>query len=235
MSARIAANLLRARRFLPLLGAQLFGAFNDQFLKNAMIALVTWGGMSLWGLETKTAVPLAGLLFTLPFFLLSSLAGQIADKHDKALVLRKVKFAEIFIMIFAAIGLILQNPTLLILALMAMGAQSAFFGPSKNAALPQWLSDKELLTGNAVISGLLYVLIMVGQILGTLLILRAGGEYIVAVTLVLFAVLGWLSMRKALPAPSPNPDASTPHLLSAAIQPPSHSSRSPADTDTPSD
>ena len=47
---------------------------------------------------------------------------------------------------------------------------------------------------------------MVGQILGTLLILRAGGEYIVAVTLVLFAVLGWLSMRKALPAPSPNPD-----------------------------
>ncbi len=206
MSLHAAKTLLTSRRFMPLLGAQLLGGFNDQFLKNALIALVTWGGYSLWGLETARAIPLAGTLFTLPFFLFSSLAGQFADKYDKSTVLQTVKLAEILIMSVAALGLLIGNVGILLAALMAMGAQSAFFSPTRNAVLPQWLTDKELLTGNAIMSGLLYVFIMLGQIFGTLLVLRAFGPQIVAGVLVLFAILGYLSMKQSPKAPASSPD-----------------------------
>jgi len=55
-------------------------------------------------------------------------------------------------MALAALGFALQNVHILALCLGLMGAQSAFFSPTKNAVLPQWLSEKELITGNALMS-----------------------------------------------------------------------------------
>ena len=106
MSAKHAATLVTSRRFLPLLGAQIFGAFNDQFLKLALITLVTWKELSIAGMEANVLTPIAGSAFTLPFFLFSAMAGQVADKYDKAFVLLRVKQAEIFIMLLAAFALI---------------------------------------------------------------------------------------------------------------------------------
>lgn len=199
-----ATKLLTSRRFAPLFGAQLFGAFNDQFLKMAMITLVTWGGLSVFGMEPKLLVPVAGSIFTAPFFLFSAMAGQVSDKYDKAFVLLRVKQAEIGIMLLAAIGLYLQNPFILLTTIALMGAQSAFFSPTRNAVLPQWLTDKELITGNALMNGFVSVAVLSGQILGIMLIVIKGGPLIVAGILVSLAILGWLSIRKAPPAPPQN-------------------------------
>lgn len=201
-----ATTLLTSRRFAPLFGAQLLGAFNDQFLKMAMITLVTWGGMSVFNMEAKLLVPVAGAIFTAPFFLFSAMAGQVADKYDKAFVLLRVKQAEIFIMLLAALGLVLQNPFMLLATIALMGAQSAFFSPTRNAVLPQWLSNKELITGNALMNGFVSVAILSGQILGIVLIVAKGGPLMVAGILVVLAVLGWLSIRQAPPAPSQGTD-----------------------------
>ncbi|PHR92961.1 MAG: MFS transporter [Robiginitomaculum sp.] len=206
MSAKHAATLLTSRRFVPLFGAQMFGAFNDQFLKMAMITLVTWGSLDVFGLKASLLVPLAGALFTAPFFLFSAMAGQVSDKYDKAFVLLRVKQAEIFIMLLAALGLLLNSAPILFTTLVLMGAQSAFFSPTRNAVLPQWLDDKELITGNALMNGFVSVSILVGQALGILLVLSTGGPKLVAGILVVFAVFGWLAIRKAPPAPSQNPD-----------------------------
>src|SRR3546814_955982 len=86
---------------------------------------------------------IAGGLFILPFFLFSALAGQLADGNDKARIIRIVKTAEIAIMLFGAVGLLLPSVTLLLAALFAMGVHSAFFGPIKYAILPQHLREKE--------------------------------------------------------------------------------------------
>lgn len=206
MSAKQAATLLSSRRFAPMFGAQLFGAFNDQFLKMALITLVTWGGMTLPGISSKVLVPIAGAIFTLPFFLFSAMAGQVSDKYDKALVLLRVKQAEIFIMMLAAVGLLLGNVYLLLLTIAMMGAQSAFFSPTRNAVLPQWLTDKELITGNALMNGFISVAILLGQAFGVFLIVTKGGPMIVASILIVLAILGWLSIRLAPPAPSSSPE-----------------------------
>lgn len=206
MSAKHAATLLTSRRFLPLFLAQITVAFNDQFFKMALITLVTWGGLSFMGLEPEILVPLAGSIFTGPFFLFSALAGQVADKYDKSLVLLRVKQAEILIMLMAAIGFYFELPAFLMLTLALMGAQSAFFSPTRNAVLPQWLSDKELVSGNALINGFVSVSILIGQVSGVFLILNTGGPRVVAVILVVLSIIGWLAIRKAPPAPPPSPN-----------------------------
>ncbi len=206
MSAKIAGRLLTSRKFVPMFGAQLFGAFNDQFLKLALITLVTWKGLSIAGIDPSIIVPVAGAVFTAPFFLFSAMAGQVADKYDKSLVLLRVKQAEIFIMILAAIALMANIPALMLLAVALMGAQSAFFSPTRNAVLPQWLSSEELVTGNSLMNGFVSVCALLGMALGIMLITTSNGPKTVSGILLVFAFLGWLSIRKAPPAPSSSPD-----------------------------
>lgn len=206
MSAKHAATLLTTRRFLPMLGAQIFGAFNDQFLKLALITLVTWKELSIAGLSPTILTPIAGAVFTAPFFLFSAMAGQVADKYDKALVLLRVKQAEIFIMLLAAFALIANIPVLMLVTIALMGAQSAFFSPTRNSVLPQWLKKEELVTGNAVMNGFISISVLLGMALGIFLITTTNGPKIVSLILVTFAFFGWLSIRQAPPAPSQSPE-----------------------------
>ena len=85
-----ATHLLGTRRFLPLFVTQLLGAFNDNLFKNAMVLFVVYQVYNserdeFWFSAVTTAV------FILPFFLLSALAGQLADAMDKAKIIRIVK------------------------------------------------------------------------------------------------------------------------------------------------
>ena len=61
-------------------------------------------GLEFTRLEPELLTNLAGGLFILPFVLFSGLAGQLADRYDKALVLKCVKAAEIAIMGVAGLG-----------------------------------------------------------------------------------------------------------------------------------
>lgn len=201
-----AVKLMTTRRFLPLWFAQLTVAFNDQFLKLALITLVTWGGLSVGGMESEVLVPIAGTLFTVPFFLLSALAGQVADKYDKALVLQRVKQAEIIIMLIAAFGFFVSSVPVLLTSLALMGAQSAFFSPTRNSVLPQWLSTEELVTGNALISAIVSISVLLGQAAGAMLIIKSYGPQAAGAILLVIAGLGWLAIKQAPPAPSQNPN-----------------------------
>ena len=134
------------RRFLPLFSLFQLGTFNDNALKNALIALITFGGVAfLSDLPSGMRVPVAAFIFTGPFLLVTAVAGQLADKIDRGVILRWIKRAEVGIMLLAAAGFFLQDMRILATALGLMGAQSAFFSPTKNAVLPQWLTDKELI------------------------------------------------------------------------------------------
>jgi len=207
MSLNIAGRLLRQRRFLPLFTLLQTGTFNDNALKNALIALITFGGIVfLDGLPSAIRVPVAGLIFTGPFLLVCAIAGQIADKYDRGVILRGVKRGEIIIMLIAAFGFFIMNIWVLAFALGLMGAQSAFFSPTKNAVLPQWLSDKELITGNALLNGFVFVFVLVGQVGGTLIVLQTGGPRAISAILIGLALIGWLAAEQCPPAPPPKPN-----------------------------
>jgi len=206
MSARIAVSLIGQRRYWPMLVAQSLGAFNDNFFRYALVTIVTFQSVSLFGLNSELLVPIAASAFTLPIFLFSAIAGRIADKFDRSKMMRFAKFAEIWLMVIAAAGFILRDPLLLIITLFFMGVQSAFFAPAKNSALPTLLEPHELVPGNAMISGLLNISVLVGIGFGTVIITREFGPEIVGGGLVVMAVLGWLAIRQLPPAPASNPD-----------------------------
>ncbi len=80
------ASLMRSRRFAPMFWCQFFAALGDNFLKNTLALLVLF---ELGKEEGGAAVTLAGALFILPFFFLSALGGELADRFDKAGVAQK--------------------------------------------------------------------------------------------------------------------------------------------------
>src|SRR5688500_6752389 len=166
-----ALHLVRTRRFLPLFTTQFLGAFNDNLFRTSMVMLVIYG-VYRDAEQEATFSAIAGGLFILPFFLLSALAGQLADGNDKAAIVRIVKTVEILIMIVGAAGLLLHNVPLLLAALFAMGVHSTFFGPIKYAILPQHLRDDEVLGGTGLVEAGTYIGILAGTLLGGVLVLQ---------------------------------------------------------------
>ncbi|MGH7092016.1 MAG: MFS transporter [Stellaceae bacterium] len=195
-----AVSLLVSRRFGPLFWAQFLSAFNDNALKNALVLLIAYRPEIIGNWAPGVVIPLAGGIFILPFFLCSATAGMLADTHDKAWLIRLIKFAEIFVMLAAAVAVIVGHAGWLLALLFAMGIEAAFFGPLKYAILPDLLSPRELLLGNALVEAGTFLAILLGTIAGVL-IAGAHGAAIVAVLIVAVAVIAWLSSRWITPAP----------------------------------
>ena len=190
-------RLLGTRRFLPLFATQFLGAFNDNLFKQSMVLFATYSIYSNPRVEAQFNAVATGL-FILPFFLLSALSGQLADSHDKARIIRLVKAAEILIMVVGGGGLLLGSVPLMLLAVLAMGVHSTFFGPIKYALLPQHLDNDEVLGGTGLVEASTYCAILAGTILAGLIDARLTALLVISV-----AVIGWITSRGVPPAPPP--------------------------------
>lgn len=197
------SQLLKDRRFFPLFWTQFFGAFNDNFLKNAMIILITFKAATVGGIAPAQMVSVAGAIFILPFFLFSATAGQLADKYEKSRLIQIIKLAEVAIMLLAAVGFLTEHFTFLLAVLFLMGLHSTFFGPLKFSILPQCLNEQELVGGNALIEAGTFLSILLGTIAGGVLVaIPSWGPLLVSAILVGTAIIGYLAslqIRNAAP------------------------------------
>lgn len=199
------AKLLRSTRFLPLFLTQFFGACNDNVFKNTLMLILAFSAASNLSVDSNVLLNLAAGLFILPFLLFSSIAGQITDKYEKSALIRKVKLAEIIIMLLAASALYLEAYYTLLFILFLMGCQSTFFGPVKYALLPQHLTKGELVGGNALVEMATFVAILLGTIFAGIILEFEYHREICAVIVVVFAVIGYLTSLKVPEAPSSDP------------------------------
>ncbi len=188
-------SLLKTRRFLPLFIVQFLGAFNDNLFKSMLSVRIAYGLWVVDDISAPVAVSLAAALFILPFVIFAPLAGALADKYDKAHIIRHIKLAEIIIALLACTGFYLGNIPLMLLVLFALGAQSAFFAPSKFAILPQHLSAEELISGNALLNTGTYIAILTGTILGSLLALNTTGVTSGLAVLLILSLIGYGASR----------------------------------------
>jgi hypothetical protein len=195
-------QLLGARRFGPFFLTQALGAFNDNLFKNALVILVAFGIAGLSPDDVNLYVNLAAGLFILPFFLFSATAGQVAEKFEKARLIRAIKLFEIAIMAIAVLGLLAGNIGLLFVVLFLMGSQSALFGPVKHSILPQHLQEQELVGGNALVEAATFLAILLGTMAGGWLMAQHGGVQWISATVVIIALLGYFASR-AIPSAPP--------------------------------
>ena len=188
----MSAHNFKARGFWPFFFTQFFGAFNDNVLKNALAILITYKAYSIGGISPEQMVSLCGGIFILPFFLFSAISGQLADKFSKPKLIRVVKALEIAIMSVGLFGFVNENIMLLLVALFLMGLHSTLFGPVKYSILPHILQSDELITGNAYVETGTFIAILLGSIFGVQAISMQGGAWIVGITEIAIAVLGFL-------------------------------------------
>jgi acyl-[acyl-carrier-protein]-phospholipid O-acyltransferase/long-chain-fatty-acid--[acyl-carrier-protein] ligase len=191
------APLLRTRRFLPLFITQFLGALNDNLFKNALAVLALFQA----GESGPVLVAAAGGVFILPYLLFASIAGELADRHDKARLIRVMKWFEVGLMVLAAIGFTTGSIAGLMLVLFGLGLQAAFFSPLKYGILPGHLTVDEIVAGNGYVEAGTYVGILLGTIAGAALIRVPGGNAIVSATGLVVALAGVLAARAIPPAP----------------------------------
>jgi 1-acyl-sn-glycerol-3-phosphate acyltransferase len=189
-------RLLSTRRFAPFFWTQFFGAFNDNIFKNALMLMIAFQAGQRLAMASDVVINLAAGLFILPFFLFSATAGQLADKMEKSLLTRRIKFMEIIIMTGAGVALWTDNLVILLGLLFLMGTQSAFFGPVKYSIMPEHLKETEIVGGNALVEMGTFIAILLGTLGGGLLVQMENGPAITGMVLIAMAVAGWMTSRK---------------------------------------
>lgn len=186
-------KLLSSKRFCPFFITQILGAFNDNLYKNGLTIFIAFQAANISQENSNSLVNIAAGLFILPFFLFSPIAGQLADKFEKSILIRRIKLLEIVIMLLAAVAFIAQSPAMLVAILFLMGTQSALFGPVKYSLLPQILKPEELVGGNAMVEFGTFVAILLGLIVGVFTI--GIGTTAMALAVVITAIIGYLASR----------------------------------------
>lgn len=201
-----AMGLLKQRRFLPLFTTQFLGAFNDNLFKTSMVLFATYAIFNDPHMEANFNALATGIAI-LPFFLLSALAGQLADSHDKARIIRIVKTAEIGIMLLGAAGLMVARAGqphlgvgLMLGAVLFLGVHSTFFGPIKYAILPQHLKPCDVLGGTGLVEAGTYLAILLGTIMAGWIPIEGA-----AILVLVVAAIGWICARQVPPAPREGP------------------------------
>jgi acyl-[acyl-carrier-protein]-phospholipid O-acyltransferase / long-chain-fatty-acid--[acyl-carrier-protein] ligase len=183
-------SLMTTRRFAPLFWCQFLSALNDNFVKNALVILILFKV----GSESSGAlIALAGAVLVAPFFILSGIGGELADRYDKGEMAAWLKRAEIPIAIVAALGFVLHSVPLLFIALGCYGVIAALFGPIKYGILPTLLAPRELPAGNAFIESATFSAILIGTIAGGIAASENGASWIIAALVIGLATLCWFT------------------------------------------
>ncbi|HEY1606284.1 MAG TPA: MFS transporter [Allosphingosinicella sp.] len=197
-------HLMRERRFVPLFATQFLSAFNDNLFKNAVVLFVVYRLYNDQRAETWFSAIATGL-FILPFVLLSALSGQLADAVDKARLIRIIKACEILIMLVGGGGLVLAARgigvgalamPMMLLAVLAMGVHSTFFGPIKYAILPQHLERDEVLGGTGLVEAGTYIAVLGGTLLAGVIPVESSAAAVLSI-----AIAGYATGRRVPPAP----------------------------------
>jgi len=159
------ASLLADRSFWGLAITQFLGAFNDNLYKQLML-LMAIGGVGAITKDDRQGW--ATFAFSLPFVLLSGVAGYLSDRHSKSRIIVLCKIAEIAITLLAVGAFLLYGNlgsygtwTVLVL----MGIHSTFFGPAKYGILPELFQHKHLPRANGLILMSTFLAIILGVVL----------------------------------------------------------------------
>ncbi|HEY6024504.1 MAG TPA: MFS transporter [Pseudolabrys sp.] len=186
----MARPILFSRRFAPLFWCQFFAAFNDNFLKTALVFVILFHSDAR---DAEALITIASAVFIAPYFFLSALGGELADRYDKARVAQWIKFIEIFVAVLAVWGYAQASLPLLFTALFGFGVLAALFGPIKYGILPDHLKREQLPAGNALIEGATFIAVLLGTIVGGLAARGEGTAATFATLVIGFAFACWVA------------------------------------------
>jgi acyl-[acyl-carrier-protein]-phospholipid O-acyltransferase/long-chain-fatty-acid--[acyl-carrier-protein] ligase len=145
------------------------------------------------GASGEVLITLAGAVLIAPYFFLSALGGELADRYDKARVAQWLKFSEIAVALLAILGFVLSSVPVLFVALFGFGVIAALFGPIKYGILPDHLPLSALPAANALVEGATFIAILSGTMAAGFASAGGGDLAAICVVVAVFAVACWVS------------------------------------------
>lgn len=200
-------TLYADKSFWGMTVTQFLGAFNDNLFKQLILLLsitVAADGVAEDNQGTAT------LIFSLPFLLVTGIAGYLSDRFPKRAIIVLCKIAEIVVMALGALAFLTysrsNNLTFLYVVLFLMGAQSGFFGPAKYGILPEMLRDDDLPRANGLMLMTTFIAIIMGTVVaGEILDYFPNTIWVGSSACVLIAVVGTLTSLLVRKVPTANP------------------------------
>jgi MFS family permease len=194
--------LLANRSFRLIWFAQVAAQLADKFLMFSLIILA----YRLSGGSTPVAITL--LAYTVPAVAIAPLAGVIADRHDRKLIMvgtNLVRAVLIALIPIASLMPGLQHDYVHLLVItFAFAAIGQLFSPAEAAAIPTLISRESLITANSMVMATMVITLVLGGALAPI-VSRADiyAPYWIAV--VLFGVAGALISFARIPRQPPDP------------------------------
>ncbi len=200
--------------FLGLLVTQFLTAMNDNVFRWLAVSFAKQA------IAPSTALAVGLVCFTVPYLVLSNVAGFLGDRFSKRQVVVWCKFAEIVLMAMGAGAILSGSVTLLFVVVALMGAQSALLSPAKLGALPEIVRGDRLSVANGVMGLCTIVACAVGFVVGNVLFDRIGqptfetvtftGLMPATATILGVAVVGWLGSLLVVTPPAADPSRAFP-------------------------
>ena len=204
-------SLFTSRRFFPLFVSQISGIAIDNIYRISFILLFCFASSSASsGLSDSLRNNLnylSSALLVLPYFLFSSIAGGLCDKHCKSQMVKYLKVFELAIIAFGSYALVYQNIPLMLATIFLLGTHTTFLSPLKLSLMPEYLEKNELIKGNAYMEMGTFSAILLGEIYANVLLLPDWGPTILIGSLATLSTIGFITSLY-LPDTAPkNPDA----------------------------
>ncbi len=198
---------LTSPTFLAFLSTQFLGALNDNMFRWLVVPIAKYKV----GDELHAVALGAGLAcFVVPYLLLASYAGYLADRFSKRTVIVGCKIAEVVIMALGIGAILVGNVYLMFVVVALMGSQSALFGPSKLGIIPEIVRGDKLSAANGLVGLTTVIAVVTGTIGGNYLYHFTGPDgltslWMSATGLLGVAAAGWGVSMLITRVPSANP------------------------------
>lgn len=197
-----------SRKFFPLFVAQTSAIFVDNLYRNAFILLifytVTFGKFDE-ALKYQYGIFSAAMLIA-PFFIFSSIAGDLCDKLSKSKLIMIFKLSELFILTIGCYAVYSCSASLMLFSIFLLGTHSAFLSPLKLSILPEYLKDSELLKANSYFEIGMFSAIILGEISANVLFAHQSyGLMFLLVSIICISVIGFIASLYLPPTTAKNP------------------------------
>ena len=159
------SNRLTSVGFIALLATQFLGATNDNIFRWFVVGV----GKQYFSKNPATVLMAGTACFVVPYLLLASIAGYLADRLSKRTVIVACKVAELIIMLLGVLAVFTEQIWAIFAVLTMMGAQSALFSPSKTGSIPELLDETRMSAANGWFGLATVMATVVGTAIGNLL------------------------------------------------------------------
>jgi len=144
--------------------------FSVVLVDNIFKLIIAFFLIDLGGKEQASQVlSLVGAVYVIPFLLLSSLGGSLADRFSKRTITIIIKCLGGLILLSALYIFYVKSAWGCYVLLFLLSTQSAIFGPSKYGMIPELVPHQEISKANGIITSFTYFAIIIGTFLGSFL------------------------------------------------------------------